>query len=110
MQYIAYINQTDYGCDYTIACGKVMRRLNAQTREDALKEIRQFVFGEGGGWVDVDLNLEIEDITLFEVSEEIDIPLERWLEEYRTKVNEEAADALRNAELRQLAKLKAKYE
>ena len=81
--FVAYVNQTDNGCDYTIACGKVLWMLEAATREEALAELRGKVLGtfypdEGyweEGWHG---DSKLASVILFDVSRLETVPLSLW--------------------------------
>ena len=82
MQYnfIAYVNHTDGGCDYTIACGKILWEIEGNNTEEALTNLRAQVLGE---FCEDECfytdsyrgEMELEDIALYEVINKIEVPL-----------------------------------
>lgn len=77
MQYFLYIDGGD-GCDYTIACNKVLRPLAAATRDGALAEARELLVGAGpdGGYYGEE-SVRGAKVTLLAAEVE-DVPLESW--------------------------------
>lgn len=89
-KFIAYIDQTKYGCDYTIACGKTLWELEAETYDEAIAELRKEILGkydkeqdifdgDDGSYPDLD------EVLLFEISKQDQIPLSDWYEEKSIK-------------------------
>jgi len=87
--FIAYVKQAGEGCDYTIACGETIWKLFAETREDAIVELRHKVLGDfvpDYGWEDS--YDDLSHVTLFEVLHTEEMPLEQWYG-YMKEVEEE---------------------
>ena len=102
--FIAYVNETDNGCDYTIACGKKLFLLDATTRDDALLEVK----GMLGDELSVD-PADFLSITLFDVRERVDAPLSAWCDELESLAREAGLEQTRREELAELERLREKY-
>jgi len=99
--FMAYINETDNGCDYTVACGKVLRQLVSSTADDALAEIREMM-GEG-------LPSDLVSIILLDVREITAVPLSAWCAEEREVAAARAVEWLEEEEREEYERLKRKY-
>ena len=106
--FIAYVEQHE-GCDYTIACGKVIIGLKSTNKEDALKELKEMIIGK---YDKKENNFEngmicceggLDRVTLYEVSSSEKIPLKDWIKESKKIISD--AD-----EKEQLSNEKAEYE
>lgn len=103
--FFAYFEQ-DGGCDYTIACGKYMHKLDSNNMVDAVVETENLVrenFREGG-------EMEISKATIMQVSSinPIDIPnLYRIIKAEKVQLQ---AEENKRKELAELERLKQKYE
>lgn len=113
--FIAYVNQTDGGCGYTIACGKVLWKLNAKTKEDAYKELKEQVMGkwnedegcwDDGYWYE---ESEISEITLYEVNDSENIHVRDWYKEGYQKIENWDNKSKEDEERKQYEKLKKKF-
>lgn len=98
--FIAYVKQAGEGCDYTIGCAQTLWRLKATTRIDAVEELQRKV-----GEVE-----RLGELTLFEVVNEEEMPIEQWYTEAENRADERAQQAELNAERAELKRLKAKFE
>ena len=78
VKFIAYVNQTDRGCDYTIACGKILWELGAETKEEALLELKQKITPP---LEDDEGIYELEFVVLYQISNEISVPIDEWYSE-----------------------------
>jgi len=112
--FAAYVNQTDNGCDYTIACGKVLWMLEAATREEALVELRGKVLGtfcpdEGyweEGWYG---DSKLASVTLFEVFGPEAIGISEWYAQAEQMTEEVQAHQRESAERELYQQLKEKF-
>ena len=112
--FVAYVNQTDNGCDYTIACGKVLWMLEAATREEALVELRGKVLGtfypdEGyweEGWHG---EHKLASVTLFDVFRSEVIPLSLWYGMAEQMTKEAQARQCESVEYELYQQLKEKF-
>jgi len=113
--FIAYVNQTGYGCDYTIACGKTLWRLKAGNKSDADEEVKHLVLGEfdeedgryyEGYWGEIAL----DSVTIFEVSHENEVPIEKWYKEAKELVASRRKISIEEREKAEFERLKAKFE
>lgn len=115
VRFIAYINETNYGCDYTIACGKAVMELKAEIRDEAIKELKDRVIGvrDGRGYNTEDCfsgEPRIVSATLYEVASTYHVPLDDWYAE-RDRVESEGLRAREEKERRnQYETLKAEFE
>ena len=113
--FIAHLIQAGEGCDYTIACGESLIKLKAKTEEGAIQELKNKIIGtwdqeEGDYEEGYHDDSELEKVTLYEVSNEITIPVEEWYEEAE-KYKKEAEDKMENeAEKAEYERLKAKFD
>ena len=112
--FIAHVKQAGGGCDYTIDCAKTMWRLKAETHENAIKELRELVIGrldvdygcyEGGFWGET----RLESVTLFEVSNESEVDIDKWYQGALATLDNAEAKAKEKEERAQLERLKEKY-
>jgi len=46
MLFIAHVKQSGEGCDYTIACGETVWKIDAPDKNTAIKRVRRKVIGE----------------------------------------------------------------
>lgn len=81
--FLAHAVQVGEGCDYNISCGEILWALDATTKEEAIKELKRKVIGE---WDDDEQDFDdaceaLSELTLIEVSEKEDIPLDQWYKE-----------------------------
>lgn len=112
--FIAYVEQVGEGCDYSIGCGKSLWRLEAKTRDEAIKELKASVLGEfdpeygghqEGYWDERELDL----VTLFEVVNEEVISVEQWYSEVKKLRGEAQRKAIEEAEKNEYERLKKIY-
>ena len=100
MAYYIIVEQASEGCDYSIACGTKVLRLNVQSNDEALKEIRRLFNVDGiiesengreGGELEIRANSDyaIESVTLLETVSDTKIDLDQFRREI------DAAEALR---------------
>jgi len=115
--FIAYLTQAGEGCDYTIDCGKKMIRLNADNRKDAIEELRLRIVGgvdaegndfddDGYGYNDERM---LEEAEIFEVKEEIKVPLEKWYADAEKVEIAEKLDEEEKKERAEFERLKKKF-
>ncbi len=111
--FIAHVKQPG-GCDYTIACGETVWRLKADTREAAIKEMKAEIIGEldgsecryyEGHWDEHALS----NVTLFEVSNEENIPVDEWYAEALKIVKDTIAELEEQADKAEFEQLKERY-
>ncbi len=79
-QYALYVKQEGEGCDYTIGCAQMLKKLNAQTIEETVDEITDIVENYALGkeerevkemfLVEIIHSLNVEDYMLPEEDEE----------------------------------------
>lgn len=94
-------NPEGYGCDYSIGCGHLQIELDAHTLEGAIQEVRQMLFGD-----EAEYNPEeLDGVTLYDVKQLIPLPLEKWKQEAKAKLLQEAEQEERAL----YEKLKAKF-
>jgi len=113
VMFVAYVNQGE-GCKYMISCGETLWELEASTCDEAVKELKTRVIGE----VDEDGDLEdgywgeskLEDITLFEIINREQMPLDKWYSEGQEIMDNKEIATKEQAEKIQLKHLKEKYE
>ena len=108
IKFVAYIDETHYGCDYTIACGKVLWKLEAQTEEEALLELKKRIVPP---LEDIDDGiLELEAVTLYQIADEMSVPIDEWYEEWEQKEENQKIDQERKKEHLEYKRLKKKFE
>jgi hypothetical protein len=101
-RFVAYVNETDNGCDYTIACGKKLIPLYAETTTEAVAELKQYY--RDRAWPDGFVSL-----TLYDVRDVYEAPLDEWRGDL---VREEQEAVIREEENRaraQYESLKARF-
>ena len=112
--FIAHVKQNG-GCDYTIACGETIWRLEANTREAAIEELKNKIIGKmempdckhfEGYW---DERL-LSHVTLFEIFGETILPVDKWYAEALKRVEEAKTGLEEKDERAELERLKEKYE
>lgn len=116
--FIAYIKQKGEGCDYTIGCAQTILRLSAQTRYEAIEELRQKVIGEwlpqeyrypyyeNGFWGE----RELDNVILFEISRETEIPLDTWYTHAIARADTQKGKEAEGAERLEFERLRTKFE
>ena len=115
--FIALIIQEANGCGYSIACGGDVIFLDSTTKNDALKELHKIVIGkfnpeyytngyEEGYWHDQ----KLESAQLFDVSEQIAVPIMGWYRDAEKKVVEYKEQKDADKERAEYERLKAKFE
>lgn len=79
--FIAYLEQKNCGCDYSIGCGSILVTLSSSSKREAIKELEKIILGEysegernEGYWEE----FELESACLYEVSSEDNVPLADW--------------------------------
>lgn len=114
--FIAYVEQDKgCGCDYTIACGKVIIGLKSENKEDALKELKEKIVGkynkkenyfidgmnycEGG----------LDRVTLYEVSSSERMPLDKWIQEAKDILESFEEKETEEAERKEFERLNKKF-
>ena len=111
--FIAHVKQNG-GCDYTIACGETIWRLEANTREAAIEELKEPIIGKmelpdceysEGCWAEQRLN----NATLFEISGETIVPVEKWYTEALKRAEETRNNLEEKDEREEFERLKKKY-
>ena len=104
-QYLAYLTQDGGGCDYTIACGKKLITIEAETMDEAQEkleeEIRECYSGR---------EYRLELVELYEVASERLIDIQNIYAKIDGIREESRLDAIKQSELAQLEQLKKKYE
>lgn len=66
VRFVAYLDQGEGGCDYTIACAKTIHPLAAQTWEEARAEMVEFLTDSHYG--DPECGERLRDVVLVEVA------------------------------------------
>lgn len=92
-KFIAYAKENDAGCGYTIGCAQKLWRLEASCLADAIEELKLKVTGEwdnehqeyDGGCLD----FELEELVLFEIVNEEEMPFNSWYLEAKRNENQE---------------------
>jgi hypothetical protein len=113
--FIAYINQTDNGCDYTIACGKTLIELQAQDRDQAILELKTRVIGTYSPEYDSDEDSlwgpdGIQSATLYEVISSEDMPIGQWQSDANQRRLEARIDREKVKRREQYEQLRKEFE
>jgi len=113
--FIAYVEQAGEGCDYTIDCGKTLWKLSADTKEEAIEEIKRNVIGElntdnGAYYEGLWYEFELRSIQLFEVSNYEDLDVGLWYREASEKAKSIKDKVRLDRERLEYERLKAKFE
>lgn len=106
VKYIAIFHQ-DGGCDYTIGCGVSVDTLKADSRDDAVEEVRA-KFGIGREEREYDIE-EISSVSLLEVTCEVEVDLDLIKDEIENAKTAAKAAALEAQEKAELERLYKKY-
>lgn len=102
--FIAYLKQAGEGCDYTIACGELLLKLEAQTLADAITELQRLCLGTSEElWDDVHYSQTLKSVILYEILNVEELPIKEWYAE-----TQEAQQQYKCAE--QIEIDRAKYE
>lgn len=102
MNYLAILYQ-DNGCDYTIGCGYLPHKFKADNMKDAEEALKL--------WCEKEHNIEnIDNIVLFEVSDESSIPVGRWRQEKINFLQRELDYEKEQEEKREYERLKKKFK
>lgn len=116
--FIAYVRQVGEGCDYTIGCAQALWRLKASTRDEAIDELKQMVYGEwlpeygeyeGGCW-DERGEGDLSKVELFEVISSEQMPIELWYAEGQEQIERGKIEVERQEEIAEYNRLKTKYD
>lgn len=102
--YYAYFEQGG-GCDYTLACGKLLAPLKATAVDEAIAEIRskyECCFRQGHEY-------EVASVRLFQVSDATDLDIAAIRRDVAAADAAEKQAELEFKERAQLEKLQAKY-
>lgn len=106
MKFIVYINQTDFGCDYTIACGKVLRELKAETLEDAIAEVRKYL---APSLKDDEPIFEANSATIYQVENKHPMPIQEWYNERQKEEEDYKLTQEKEKERLEYERLKVKF-
>lgn len=111
--FVAHVTQEYEGGDNW---GDDVWKLNAQTKEDAIVELRQCIFGKGfpddedfkfnGFWEDS----RLKSAVLYEVVSAENMPVKQWYDEAVHILNEIEKGLVREAECKEYERLKVKFE
>ncbi len=104
LKFVAYVDQGS-GCDYMIACGKTLWKLESLTYDEAVKELKIKAIGDEGYWGED----ELETITLFEIISVQQIPLSGWYSDARKLIEDEKVMAREVIEKMEFERLKRKF-
>ena len=113
--FIAYVKQAGYGCDYTIDCGNTLWKLNADSKEEAVEELKKKIIGEldtqhgayyEGFWDE----LKLMSVELFEVADYEDLDVGLWYKEAEAKAKSIKDSLRKSKEKAEYERLKAKFE
>ena len=111
--FVAYIDQDNRGCDYTIACGKVLWNLRSNNKSDALLELKKMIIGEyedgdyeDGYWDEH----EIKKAILFEVIDKEEVNIKMWYRQAQDTVDQEKQRQKELEEYAELKRLNQKYQ
>lgn len=105
MIYYAYFEQEN-GCDYTIACGKVMRKLKATNLSEAQQETVEIIkesYYPG-------TEFEISKATIIESITVLNLSVDAIYDAMKTERQKQKDEEIRLRELADLERLKKKYE
>jgi hypothetical protein len=104
-QYVLVMQQRGGGCDYTIGCGIKYRIMTAVDYPEAEKQAKDYI----QDMYPPDTDIELERAYLAILPSHESLPLVDWYDEVR-KINRDAeAQEVRDKELTELERLKAKY-
>jgi hypothetical protein len=101
--YILVIQQRGEGCDYTIGCGIRYKLINASSYEEAEKYCKEYILESYAPMDDYEL------ARAYLALKPQALPLKEWYGKVRQKGLEEERKEIREQELAELARLKAKY-
>ena len=118
--YIGYVNETDRGCDYTIACGKKLLILESETYEGAVQELKEFVLGtfdpndraDCGGWSRWSMSTyRFVSVTLYEVSPShvFEMPINQWYDVAQQMAETAKRKLAEDDERKEFERLKTKF-
>jgi hypothetical protein len=105
MIYYAYFEQEN-GCDYTIACGKVLKKLKATNLSEAQEETVKIIkenYQPG-------YEMEISKATIIESITTLNLSIEALYDDMKTEKQKEKEEETKAKELADLERLKKKYE
>ncbi len=104
-KYVLYMDQGE-GCDYTIACGKILIPLKSENLEDVRNEVKEKVKYYG---CYPDDERQLKTLKVLEITNSYDF-LDDIYTELRDEKRKRKEEELRKKELALLEKLKKKYE
>lgn len=99
------------GCDYTIGCGVAVSVVEADDMQAAIVSLKSAAFSDDPGTYDLLSTHEGKRsrVQIFEIGEEMEIPLGEWRAERLRHEADHRASATEATERRQLEALRAKY-
>ena len=104
MKYKAYLKQSGEGCDYTIACGQKVIDLKSNglvgAQNELFKIIKEEYIGES----------LLEYCEIYEINQTSVIDLNVWYASFRVEDMEKEQRKIEESELKELERLKKKYE
>lgn len=103
-KYIAYLEQAGEGCDYTIACGKLLIELESDDLHGALEEIKQMLKEEYHG------ERALGRLRLFKIEEELPVDLRAIYRHFEEEKNKAKAEAKRLKDYNEYQRLKKQFD
>lgn len=104
MKFVAYLEQSS-GCDYTIGCGKILIKLDADTYEEAEDKLKYIIRDE----YSYDEGM-LSKVTLYEVNRDIAIDIDRIYFELSEEKRAEEDIENERKEREELERLRKKYK
>ena len=101
MTFYAYVRQGE-GCDYTIACGETLWKMEAQSRDAAVEELKSRILTYRHGD-------EIEAADLLEVVSSEQMPVNQWYTDVEAQEREAAANLAEERDHQEYERLKRKF-
>jgi len=105
MMYYAYFEQEN-GCDYTIACGKTLRKLKATNLSEAQEETVNIIKED----YQPGYEMEISKATIIESVTTLNLSVKALYDDMKTAKQKEKEEEIKAKELADLERLKKKYE
>jgi len=113
VEFLAWLQQNDDGCDYSIACGERVERITASSRDEAVEKLKRLIIGE---WSNEILDFEdgyrpgvIKLVALYQVGYEEIALISEWYEEAAERKEEARKDADRVKKRKEYERLKKEF-
>lgn len=112
--FIAYLEQEETGCDYTIDCGKELVRVGGSTFDEAAENLKNTILGEwdGRGYNGpyYTTQFRLARVTLYEVNSFAEMPVAALYQYAKEREQQAREDKERDERYQEYLRLREKFE